>query len=361
MIVDKNVRMPVAAAPVAGTARTDQNQSNRSAWQREMERQEMAAWFSHPALQPGRAAPALPAAAPKVAHARAVARATPAMAPAASAAPTVALQPGGVAHATPLAVASPSRPGTGAANGAAAQDTRPVDQASGPGSRTAEREDDAALSEAATKTTVQTSGEMPMSAAVLVAAVMTHLEPAQAIKTVVGMDAPGQAQVAPAAGGLPDTDVGPASVAPPLASDLPATSQFVRRLPQAGAGGMASEEGAHAGEAQQPRTGSVARNAAAGIPSPQLRIHTIRTEEGIRIWIGADQAAGLSCEQLLDAAQDIRRLLQSQGTPLAALIYNGQSVFDADEGPEDGGGYADRDASPPRVRGNSGTSPRIES
>lgn len=361
MIVDKNVRTPVVAAPAAGTTRTDRNSSNRSAWQREMERQELAAWFSHPASQPGRAAPALPAAPPRVAHVQAVACATPAMAPAASAASVAALRLGGAAHAAPLVVASPSRPADVAADGAAVHDASPVDQAPGAGNRTGRGEDDADLTGTDSGTTVQPGGAMPMSAAVLVAAVMTHLEPGQDREAVVGTEGPGLAPVAPAAGGLTAADVGPEPVGAPLAPDAPAAPQLVRRLPQTGTSGMASGEGTWAGDAQGPRTGNVVRGAAAGIPSPQLRIHTMPTEDGIRIWIGADQAAGLSGEQLLDAARDIRRLLQEQGTPLAALTYNGESVFDADEGPEDGGGYADQDASPPRARGNSGTSPRIES
>jgi hypothetical protein len=91
---------------------------------------------------------------------------------------------------------------------------------------------------------------------------------------------------------------------------------------------------------------------------PPLRIHAMRTAAGVRVWIGADEVAGLGGQQLQLAAMDIRRLLRDQGVALASLTYNGESVFDADDPLEASGTLRERDASAPRTRAASGVGPQ---
>jgi hypothetical protein len=359
MIVDKSIFMHGAAglAQGAGNTRTESGGANRAAWQREMERQELAAWFSHPAGQPGRAGPVAPAA-----HAHAVPRAVPAMAPIAAAHPMSEPQRGSTtppAPSTPPAVEQSSRPHGVAAAVAAARDAPAAAQDPGPGNRTSGHEDGAAPSAASAEAPQEPGGTMPlpMPAADLVAAVMTHLEQGPDAESAAGTGGPAPAPAVLDAQGLPATDVRSAPMTTPLAPTVPAA----RRLLWTGTDGMPSGEFPQTDDAQAPHTGATARTGAAGAPLPQLRIHTVRTGDGVRIWIGADQAAGLSGEQLLDAAHDIQRLLKERGTPLVALTYNGESVLErGEDGPEDRSEWADADASPPRAREKSGTSPRIE-
>lgn len=357
MIVDKNVFMYRAAGPAPGTGntRTAERNSNRSAWQREMERQELAAWFSHSAVQPGRAAPV-----PPVAHVEAVPRAASAMAPVAATGSMAERMSGGTEHPAPTAVARPSRPHGSVAAGASARDERSAAQDPGPGNRTSGNEDDIAFAAASSGAPRQPVGTWPMPAADLVAAVMTHLGRDFDMGPSAGTGGPAPAPVLLDVEGESATAARPASIAAPLAPGAPAAAPLVPRSLQMRAAGMPSGESTPTEDVPGARTGSTARGWEAGAPLPQLRIHTVRTEDGVRIWIGADQAAGLSGEQLLYAAHDIQRLLKEEGMPLVALTYNGESVLDGEDGPDENGELADADATSPRVRGKSGTSPRIE-
>lgn len=65
-------------------------------------------------------------------------------------------------------------------------------------------------------------------------------------------------------------------------------------------------------------------------PLPALRIHSAWSDGVVRVWIGADQGAGLTGLQLMAAAQDVRRLLREQGAVLGSFTYNGTMVLDED-------------------------------
>lgn len=350
MIIDKSGFMAGGAgqAPGSGSGRTDGAGSNRSAWQREMERQELAAWFAHPVVANGRSALAFP-----VAHASAVVHAMAVIPPAA------APRYGGIAH--PVRAGVPQAPGarSDAAAGRVAHGAPSNAAHAGRGSRVDRSDHDVASFLPGVGTAGQLDGQVPMSAAVILDAVMAHLERAPDVAATAGADGAVLMPVAPEAGATA-TDVrcgGDAAMAVPAA--VP-TVQAARRLAEAEAADMPSGERTQADHAQGRQVRGAASSRAAGDLSPQLHIHTVRTEDGIRVWIGADRAAGLEGEQLLGAAQDIRRLLTEQGTSLVALTYNGESVWDV-EGEAQGSGEQPDRAPPLRVKGKSGTGPRIES
>jgi hypothetical protein len=159
----------------------------------------------------------------------------------------------------------------------------------------------------------------------------------------VGVVAAGPASTEP---GLPE-----AELSRPL-NTLAATATM-QRQPRPGTGDERVEQGEQSGGVQEPH---VARKEQVGDlgQAPPLRIHAMRTASGVRIWIGADMAAGLGGQQLLLATEEIRRLLRVQGMPLASLTYNGESLFDAEEAPEASGGMQSPDPSALRMRAKGG-------
>jgi hypothetical protein len=342
MIVDRNAAMPVPAGTTPGKGGTAAQPSgqDRTAWLKEMEKQEMTAWLSHPATLPARAA--APAAA---VYARLSPPAMPADTPASADAQDAGVAPGSHRQLPPADAGARADERESAAPDEA--DTA----AAGDGKRQRDRSEQAPDGVTAAAPGVAAVAHAPGPAvstpANLVAAVMSAL--------VQEGGAGGGMQAAQAAAQSVPVPNGAGSAAPE-----PPAAALVRPLAMPVQGGMqgplpvgprsepAAQE-SESGEVQGRRASAAAQGGTPGEAPAPLRIHTVSTASGVRVWIGADQAVGLSGQQLLLAAIEIRRLLKDQGTPLASLIYNGESVFE-DEGMPD--------ASAPRTAAASGAGPR---
>lgn len=339
MIVDGHT---VGPAPAGASPARSGTQPDRAAWLREMEKQELTAWLSHPV--------ALPAAAAPVVYARI--DPLPAMSSDASV-------PCGTAVAAPQAGRDDSAP-TATDAAPSREDARASEQGAGAAgtgdrqgrsARTGSAGDTAAAVDAAAVSAWQAAP------AELAAAVMAAL--AQGPGAEIGAGQSQQAAVRAVTGVTRAPVAAPQPSAPVLAGPpgIPATAAVsrpvqpeMRRAPAEGHEEAGSLRGRPAARAEQA--------AGAGQALPALRIHAMRTATGVRVWIGADEVAGLGGQQLQLAAMDIRRLLRDQGVALASLTYNGESVFDADDPPETSGTLRERDASAPRTKAASGVGPQ---
>jgi hypothetical protein len=223
--------------------------------------------------------------------------------------------------------------------------------------RTAGNQDGVPAAQAGPQAAIEPARPAPPAAAALVSAVMAQLGHEGQAGEAGGRQAPALPPAAPAANGSPPDEVQPSPAVGLRPANPPAAPGLPRRMAEAGQPGLPAEGGDHAADVQGKAASRAERAGRAAQAMPQLRIHTVRTESGVRIWIGADQAVGLTGQELLFAALDIRRLLRDQGTPLASLTYNGESVFDGDDAQEAGGGLSGS-APAPRMRTRSGTSPR---
>jgi hypothetical protein len=337
MIVDGHTvgPAPAGAAPTRSDVRPD-----RAAWLREMEKQEMTAWLAHPVAVPAAAAP--------VVYARIDPPAMPADAPVAGDDAAAAPRAGRDGAAPAATDAAPSRGDARAGD--------PDAEAAGTGDRHG-HDADTESGDVAAAVGAAADSSSPAVPAQLAAAVMAVLAQGQgaqggaepslqaAVPAVAGVTRAAVAAPQPTATALArPPGIQPTATAPrPLQTD-------VRRAPaetHEEAGGLRGRPAARPEQAAGP-----------GQALPPLRIHAMRTAAGVRVWIGADEVAGLGGQQLLLAAMDIRRLLRDQGVALASLTYNGESVFDADDPPEASGTPRERDASAPRTTATSGIAPR---
>jgi hypothetical protein len=318
MIVDRNTPAPIPAGTIAGKGASPAQPSERTAWLREMEKQEMTAWLSHPATLPGGAAPLSQSL---------YARVTPAPLPA-----TPSAQQRGAAFTAAEDGNPPATPHTGEAQADPqhASENKEAAKAFETGRRDDDQvAQDGAAADSMTELAEQLPHAAPMTPATadLVAAVLSALSQAQ--------DAQSPAEQALASVQAPPSGNGTGAVeSKPLATTLLRPLEMMppgitQRLPQASSHSATNTEGKQTSELQgRPKGTAEAARMSEHAQAP-LRIHTVRTESGVKVWIGADVAAGLNGQQLLLAALDIRRLLKDQGTPLASLVYNGASVFDA--------------------------------
>lgn len=342
MIVDRNAALPLPAGSAPGKAGTPGQPSghDRTAWLKEMEKQEMTAWLSHPATQPGRAAPVAASV-----YARLSPPAMPTDMPAsadgqdAGRAPESHRQspvPDGEARAGLRESATQDRAGNAAEGSAGHQRERPEQEADG-----------AAAAAPGVMAAAQAASAGACAPAGLVAAVMSALAQED---SAAGVSQPAQAMAAGVPAPADRAGVAPQAPAVPLprALAIQSAGSLASAPPAAPRSGAATQE-SRSGDVQGRRASAAAQAGTPGEAPAPLRIHTVSTGSGLRVWIGADQAVGLSGQQLLLAAMEIRRLLKDQGTPLASLIYNGESVFE-DEGRSD--------ANTPRTAAASGTGPR---
>ena len=338
MIVDRHI---LGQAQAGATPVRSGTQPDRAAWQREMEKQELAAWLSHPV--------ALPAAAAPVVYARIDPPAMPADAGAGGEQAAAAPGAGHDDAARSATDAAPSR------EDARARD--PHEEAARAADRHGHDADTGHEDVTAAGAAVAAGASTPALPAGLAAAVMAALAQAPAMEGGGGQSP--QAAV-PAVVGL----TGAAPPAPQASAPAPVrlpgiqASATAPRPLQPDARRAPAEAHEEAGALRGRPAARTEQAAGPGQALPPLRIHTMRTADGVRVWIGADEAAGLGGLQLQLAALDIRRLLRDQGVVLASLTYNGESVFDADDPPEASGTLRERDASAPRTRATSGPGPR---
>ncbi len=326
MIVDRNTAMPLPAGTTPGKGGTAAQPASpdRSAWLREMEKQEMTGWLSHPATQAGRAAPLAPALYARVSP--------PALAPAPSAPAGGADSRAGIgqSQSSPDQASSGARDadiGDGAASAGKAWDRGHGRRRDGAERRSEAPADDAGEAAAAI---VPAAGQEAAASALpnLAAAVMAAL--AQAPDPgAAGVQAPRSAPALPAGGRVNMAEIQVAAV-PTRSPELPSPAS-AQRLPQAAPGGEPAGEAKPSTTVQGRRAPGIEQPAMPEATPAPLRIHTVRTASGVKVWIGADLAAGLSGQQLLLAAGDIRRLLREQGTALESLVYNGEAVFDGED------------------------------
>jgi len=107
-------------------------------------------------------------------------------------------------------------------------------------------------------------------------------------------------------------------------------------------------------EGEEPAAGVGTRPQAeqAGEPMAPLRLHAEWSEQGVRIWLGADAQAGDSAPAL---APQLVRWLAQQGVALLSLVCNGRTVYVASDTASDarqaGGRRADGVTALPRERG----------
>jgi hypothetical protein len=141
--------------------------------------------------------------------------------------------------------------------------------------------------------------------------------------------------------------------------DAPSAPATMQRQLRQGTGGEPAGHGERSGGVPEPHATRKEQVGDLG-QAPQLRIHAMRTESGVRIWIGADEAVGLGGRELLLATEEIRRLLRIQGMPVASLTYNGASLFDTEDTPDASGGMQSLDSSALRMRAQGGIGPRIK-
>jgi hypothetical protein len=329
MIVDRNTHAPTAAGAVAGKSASPAQPSERTAWLREMEKQEMTAWLSHPATLPGGAAPLSQSL---------YARVTPAPLPVAPSAQQNKAVFAAAEDRDPQALPHTGEAQADPQNASENKDTAQAFETSRRDGDHVAQEEAAvdSMTEPATKL-LPLAARMAPATADLVAAVLSALSPAPDAQSP-GEQALASVQAPPSgnATGAVESKALAATLLRPLAMMTPGITQ---RLPQAALRSAPNTEGKQASELQRrPKVAAEAASMPEHAQAP-LRIHTVRTGSGVKVWIGADLAAGLSGQQLLLAAIDIRRLLKDQGTPLASLVYNGASVFDA----------GDEDAAPSKL------------
>lgn len=263
-----------------------------AAWLREMEKQELASWLGNRVLPPVSAAPPV------------YARIEPA--------------PGGHGDSGPA-----GRGADDAQLDAAQPDGAPPDGAQDGGSACASAPPAASGAPGAA---VAGEGAGPAAAAqpaarAAHAGAMTAASRAQAVRSVVapllGRD--------PALRGLPySVEV---AFEPGLAALGPAA------LPVAAAGRNDAPEQDEPDAPNAPQPAPAPRGSAAGArgadePAPALRIHASWSDEGVRVWIGADQAAGLTAQRLAYLMHDMKRQFKEHGAALLSLTCNGEAVLD---------------------------------
>lgn len=339
MIVDRHI---VGPAPGDATPARRDTQPDRAAWLREMEKQELTAWLSHPVAVPVPAAPVVYARIdPPAVSADAD---TPVLGDDAAAVPRLGRDGAAPTATDGAASRGEGRPGDAGAEPARSSDRHGDDAGTGSDGVTAAGSVAAAGSAAPT---------VPAELAAVVMAVL-----AQGTGTEGNVGQSSQAPVQGVAGVTPGSVAAPQPTTTGFAS--PPGMQVTAAVPrpaQPDARRAQAEVQQEAGEVRGRPTARPDQATGPGHALPPLRIHTMRTAAGVRVWIGADEAAGLGGQQLQLAAMDIRRLLRDQGVALASLTYNGESVFEADDPPEASGTLRERAAPAPRTRAMGGIGP----
>lgn len=322
----------------------------QSAWLRAMEQSQYAAWLDHdllPASQGlggGRQAFAPTAGRqgdgnPAAAHAATAAVATAACTPDAAAA-SEQRHPGGGTAATS---AASSKNGT---QNQASNGVPGAAQGSARGGRTASAPSDLPAAQAADGSAWPAGAQQVRSGAGLATAAAAGAGAMAGICGASGAGALGAAALAAGSAGADGVAGAAAPVAAPPEARLPALNALAQQLAPAlgcdgaqvsvsapsntddpaaasAAGGIgqdAAEGGAHAAG---PGRSAGAADGEAGAP---LRLHAEWAEQGVRIWIGADQAALLSAGSLALLGEQLRRFCREQGAPLLALVCNGKPV-----------------------------------
>ena len=289
-------------------AGNDQNSdAGRAAWQREMERAQLASWLSHGVVGHGPAAPSLSS--QPIAASVSVLPAAPAM------------------EASPVAYSATSFNATGDSNAAEQSfDKARVDSSESP-ARVAVTFDDA---ESMTPIAPPAGPRTPAAATSAPAAGPVHFN-ATDLKTVLRPF--GEVQVTSArAGALVDLN---ASISPEHANwnISIAVVASTNDMPAGPAPGSIESNGsgtAPALEAQRQRrpemlgmnAGHVGRRAAAP-PAEAIRVHAQWSQQGVRLWLGIDRSA---MDSLQPIAEQLQRWIAQQGLRLRSISCNGRVI-----------------------------------
>lgn len=313
---------PGATARGGLSGTDDARAARQSAWRREMEKNQLAGWLAHPLLthaafvapSPGAAADAGPRllfALPPGMRAGAatrldVAPADDAGSHAAAAAPghQQAQRSGGAENAAPgggPAVGSPSGAPVCAAGAPAPQDAT-------------------AAGSASARAGVDVIGASVIGAA---GAAVAPVPPVAALRSLMSQLAPGLGPggadvhltvYAGAVAAAPGASVAPAPQPPGAAPAGPPPATYVAQQ-------LAELETAPA------ETASLEKPVAPEASAP-LRMHAEWLSQGVRIWIGADQALRLEGPSLQQLSQQLQQFCRAQGGQLMSLVCNGKIVLD---------------------------------
>lgn len=297
-----------------GVATSQQDDSEkRTAWLREMEKQQMASWLNHGPL-PASARKELAARLPTAWQ------------------PTPARTEGGLREQPepPGAEAKTMGSGSSEGHGPLAEDNR-MGKASNQGAdgHTAAAQADR-LPGAVSAAPIQTAGEPDAAVERFVAQVMTQANVERAAVAPpalsVGRESfavPGEQAAAvksvPAAMALPSRAMNnavPAEVLPETAAEAEAAPGHDEQV-------VAREQDKSSYKSSD--------------PPPPMRIHAFWSAESVRVWIGADHSVALDEQQLAYALQGLRKQLRQQGATLASFTVNGETLFSQSE--EDPGNY----------------------
>lgn len=326
---------PSASTQPAGAAAGDAER--RTAWQREMEKAQMAAWFAH---GPIGGAPA-PAALSAKASEAAVPATLPPLFPPAS--PPHDSEPTGMS----TDVGSGHGAGSQGTEAAQAQDTSPPPSGGGTastGSGTPQG------SRASSQVAGERGGEGSATASTKTSSAYAMARPAPGAPDVPAARVE-RAAATPerSEGGVPRELVPPAlqDVAraagqelalPPLVPPSPASDLFLLLPPLLPGVPTELHEGAPPPAVAQAARGT--RPAAApAITREPVRIHTEWAADGVRVWMGLD-ASVLPYQEGL--GQQIRRWAAAQGVKVVSLACNGRVVDEEDAGGAPGAGQTDR-------------------
>ena len=298
---------------------------DRSTWQREMERAMSAAWFhfdeAMPALQPRAEAPVAASASPS------------ATAPSPRGTSTSAASSEVVprAHATAKAARQAQKDGS--------VDPAPV--------ATAGAAQSVALAQVAVPSQELSAAHgAPLPASLPnVAPAMTKLPASPATAAIMGpAPAPAaRAQSSVAAAGVGQSIAAALAVAyaatpaqgiasgaeeEPAPVPEPAPSSAPRReIPPAFRDLFGPDEGVGAESAvtdEAPAAGAARDEAKSAQPAAPVRWHAEWDEQGVRVWLGLDSAAGIDAPQL---AQQVLQSLGEQGVRVLSLVCNGKSLY----------------------------------
>jgi hypothetical protein len=133
----------------------------------------------------------------------------------------------------------------------------------------------------------------------------------------------------------PADSIAPSAIGPAL---LPRMPEPTTSALQAGDAALPLEPD---GSGLRPARGAGASPSSAATRAP-LRVHAESSDEGIRVWLGADRAGALSLEQWSrPLVKELTRWAAARGSRLAAVFLNGRQVF--------GGGATDRQDHPEDV------------
>jgi len=289
---------------------------DRTTWQREMERAMSASWFRFDDAAPSSdpAPPARPAAAgasastptPRVTPARTASAQSAAKSHAAPKNGAPARNDDGTTAAAPQSIAH-AEPGAQARGALAPAVAMPVTGATLPASIAAITPPVAKQLPAA-PLPPDAQGRAPTAPASRVESLAALLAAALAAAPQAGI----------ASGATTEEPAQPAPAPAPAQEIPPALRDLFGPLP----GEVFPNDAADTKEASAAR--APRDEAADAEPAPPLRWHAEWDEQGVRVWLGLDSAAGIDAPQL---AQQVLQSLGGQGVRVLSLICNGKPLY----------------------------------